>query len=150
MLGATAMSRSDALAPDVSVLVVDDDQALRGFFTTLLSRKGFSVDCAADGRVAYDQLSHHNYSVILLDLMMPGVNGFELLERIERDSPALLDRVIVMTGASQRSIEKLDTSRVWGMIRKPFDIDQLLSTTIACAERRSRVPGERVADRSSH
>jgi CheY-like chemotaxis protein len=132
------MSRSDAPVPEVSVLVVDDDQALRGFFTTLLSRKGFCVDCASDGRVAYDQLTHHNYSVILLDLMMPGVNGFELLERIQRDSPALLDRVIVMTGASQRSIEKLDTSRVWGMIRKPFDIDQLLSTTIACAEHKSR------------
>ena len=56
---------------------------------------------------------------------------------IQRESPALLDRVIVMTGASQRSMEKLDTSRVWGMIRKPFDIDQLLSTTIACAEHTS-------------
>ena len=132
------MSRSDAPVPDVSVLVVDDDQALRGFFTTLLSRKGFSVDCASDGRVAYDQLSHHTYSVILLDLMMPGVNGFELLDRLQRESPTLLDRVIVMTGASQRSIENLDTTRVWGMIRKPFDIDQLLSTTIACAEHQPR------------
>jgi len=131
------MSRSDAPAPETSVLVIDDDQALRGFFTTLLSRNGFSVDCASDGRIAYDQLAHHNYAVILLDLMMPEVNGFELLERMQRDSPALLDRVIVMTGASQRSIEKLDTSRVWGLIRKPFDIDQLLSSTIACAERKA-------------
>src|SRR5205807_9296167 len=100
------MSRSDAPAPETSVLVIDDDQALRGFFTALLSKNGFNVDCAADGRVAYDQLTHHNYAVILLDLMMPNVNGFELLERMQRDSPALLDRVIVMTGASQRSIEK--------------------------------------------
>ena len=129
------MSRSDAPVPETTVLVIDDDQALRGFFTTLFSRNGFTVDCACDGRVAYDQLTHHNYSVILLDLMMPGVNGFELLERIQRDSPALLDRVIVMTGASQRAIEKLDTSRVWGLIRKPFDIDQLLSATVACAKR---------------
>src|SRR5205823_14200161 len=132
------MSRSDAPAPDASVLVIDDDQALRGFFTTLLSKKGFSVDCASDGRIAYDQITHHNYSVILLDLMMPDVNGFELLERMQRDSPALLDRVIVMTGASQRSIEKLDTSRVWGMIHKPFDIDQIVSSTIDCAQRKSR------------
>ena len=132
------MSRSDAPVSDASVLVIDDDQALRGFFTTLLSRKGFRVDCACDGRVAYDQIAQHNYSVILLDLMMPNVNGFELLERIQRDSPALLDRVIVMTGASQRSIEKLDTSRVWGLIRKPFDIDQIVSSTIDCAQRKSR------------
>ena len=129
------MSRSDAPAVDPSVLVVDDDQALRGFFTALLSKKGFTVDTAADGRVAYDQLVHHNYSVILVDLMMPGVNGFELLERIERESPSLLDRVIVMTGASHRAIEKLDTSRVYGLIRKPFDIDQIVSSALACAER---------------
>src|SRR4029077_5671167 len=126
------MSRSDAPV-DPAVLVVDDDQALRGFFSTLLSKNGFTVDTAADGRVAYDQLTHHNYSVILVDLMMPGVNGFELLERIQRESPTLLDRVIVMPGASQRSIEKLDPPAVGGMTRKPFDIDQLLSTTIACA-----------------
>ena len=132
------MSRSDAPV-DPSVLVVDDDQALRGFFTTLLSKKGFTVDTASDGRVAYDQLAHHNYSVILVDLMMPGVNGFELLERLQRESPSLLDRVIVMTGASQRSTEKLDTSRVYGLIRKPFDIDQIVSSTIACAQRK-RLP----------
>lgn len=133
------MSRSDAPGAEASVLVIDDDQALRGFFTTLLSKKGFNVDCACDGRVAYDQLTHHTYSVILLDLMMPGVNGFELLERIERDSPSLLDRVIVMTGASQRAIENLDTSRVWGMIRKPFDIDQIVDSTVACAQRKRGV-----------
>src|SRR5438128_5076456 len=119
----TKMSRSDAPGSGTAVLVVDDDLALRGLFTTLLSRKGFEVDCASDGRVAYDQLNRHKYSVILLDLMMPEVNGFELLERLQRDSPTLLERVIVMTGASQRSVEKLDTSRIWGLIRKPFDID---------------------------
>src|SRR5438132_10707265 len=128
------MSRSDPLSSTRNVLVVDDDVALRGLFTRLFSRKGFSVDCAPDGRVAFDQLSRHNYSVILLDLMMPEVNGFELLERLERDSPALLERVIVMTGASQRFVEKIDTSRVWGLIRKPFDLDNLLSSTLACAE----------------
>ncbi|HYU25081.1 MAG TPA: response regulator [Thermoanaerobaculia bacterium] len=122
-----------------NVLVVDDDQALRGLFTTLLTRKGFAVDTANDGRVAYDQLQLHTYSVILLDLMMPEVNGFELLEKLRRDSPTLLDRVIVMTGVSQRSIEALDTSRIWGVIRKPFDIDQLVSSALACSEgRRNR------------
>src|SRR5919201_1815403 len=115
------MSRSDPPGGGTSVLVVDDDQALRGLFTTLLSKNGFDVDTADNGRVAFDQIHRHNYSVILLDLMMPDVNGFELLERLERDSPSLLEKVIVMTGASQRAIQKLDTSRIWGLIRKPFD-----------------------------
>jgi len=128
------MSRSDAPGSGPAVLVVDDDQALRGLFMTLLSKSGFEVDTANDGRVAFDQIHRHPYSVILLDLMMPEVNGFELLERLQRDSPALLSRVIVMTGASQRSIQNLDTTRVWGLIRKPFDIDNLVSSTLACAQ----------------
>jgi two-component system response regulator HydG len=133
------MSRSAPPAGVPNVLVVDDDLALRGLFTTLLTKKGFAVDTATDGRAAYDQLQHHTYSVILLDLMMPDVNGFELLDKLQRDSPTLLDRVIVMTGASQRSIEALDTSRIWGLIRKPFDIDQLVSSAVACAQgRRNR------------
>jgi len=127
------MSRSDPPASGPSVLVVDDDQALRGLFTTLLSRRGFSVDCVPDGQEAWEQLSRNPYSVILLDLMMPGVNGFELLERLRRDSPSLLSRIIILTGASQRSLESLDTSRVWGLIRKPFDIDNLVSSTLECA-----------------
>jgi CheY-like chemotaxis protein len=128
------MSRSDPPTSHSSVLVVDDDQALRGLFTTLLGKNGFAVDTASDGRAAFDQIHRHNYSVILLDLMMPEVNGFELLDRLERDSPALMEKVIVMTGASQRSIQNLDTSRVWGLIRKPFDIDNLVSSTVACSE----------------
>jgi len=133
------MSRSDPPVGVPNVLVVDDDQALRGLFTTLLTRKGFAVDTANDGRIAYDRLQLYTYSVILLDLMMPEVNGFELLEKLRRDSPTLLDRVIVMTGVSQRSIEALDTSRIWGVIRKPFDIDQLVSSALACSEgRRNR------------
>jgi DNA-binding response OmpR family regulator len=127
------MSRSDPPAAPFQALVVDDDPALQGLFSRLLSPKGFSVDAVTDGRLAYDHLNRHAYSVILLDLMMPDVNGFELLERLERDSPSLLPHVIVMTGAGQRAIEGLDTKAIWGLIRKPFDIDELVSSAIACS-----------------
>jgi len=130
------MSRSDPPDRGRHVLVVDDDKAMRGLFSTLLTRKGFDVDTAADGRVAFDQLRRNTYSVILLDLMMPEVNGFELLERLERDSPTLLPRVIVMTGASARVVETLKTRRIWGLIRKPFDIDNLVSSALACSDGR--------------
>ena len=127
------MSRVDPPSRNYSALVVDDDPGLQGFFLTLLSRHGFAVDCAPNGRVAFDYLKRGSYSVILLDLMMPDVNGFELLQRLERESPNLLPRIIVMTGASQRVVESLDRTRVWGLIRKPFDIDDLLRSARACA-----------------
>jgi DNA-binding response OmpR family regulator len=132
------MSRSDPPVAVRNVLVIDDDRALRGLFTTLLTKKGFTVDTAGDGRVAFDQMTKHSYSVILLDLMMPDVNGFELLERMERDSPLLLKRVIVMTGAAQRQVARVNASTVWDVIRKPFDIDHLVSSAIACSEGKAK------------
>lgn len=132
------MSRVDAPGRRWSALVVDDDPGLQGLFSTLLGRDGFSVDCAPDGRQAFEYLRRGSYSVILLDLMMPDVNGFELLDRLERDSPSLMRRVIVMTGAAQRVVEGFDRKRVWGFIRKPFDIDDLKKSVKDCASGRSR------------
>jgi len=134
------MSRSDPPAAARQVIVVDDDPGLRTMFIAILERKGFTVDVAPDGRVAYDQISRNPYSVILLDLMMPDVNGFELLERLARECPSLLPRVIVMTGASRRVVQTLDTSSIWGLIRKPFDIDDLVSAVLACSDGHPRVP----------
>ncbi|HEX9162291.1 MAG TPA: response regulator [Thermoanaerobaculia bacterium] len=135
------MSRVDAPARQNSVLVVDDDPGLQGLFSTLLGRDGFSVDCAPNGRQAFEYLRRGSYSVILLDLMMPDVNGFELLDRLERDSPALMRRVIVLTGAAQRVVDGLDPKRVWGLIRKPFDINDLMQSTKDCALGISQVEG---------
>ena len=138
------MSRIDAPGRRWSVLVVDDDSALQGLFSRLLTPHGFSVDCASNGRLAFEYLKRGSYSVTLLDLMMPDVNGFELLDRIERESPALMRRVIVLSGASQRVVDGLDTSRVWGLIRKPFDINDLLASAKECAGGRGNaVPGPR-------
>lgn len=134
------MSRVDSPAPGWSALVVDDDSGLQGLFSTLLARNGFSVDCAPNGRQAFEYLKRGSYSVILLDLMMPDVNGFELLERLERDSPSLLRRVIVLTGAAQRVVDGLDPKRVWGVVRKPFDINDLMKATKECARGRTLVP----------
>lgn len=128
------MSRVDTPARRYSALVVDDDPGLQGLFYTLLGRDGFAVDCAPNGRLAFEYLRRGSYSVILLDLMMPDVNGFELLDRMERDSPRMLKRVIVMTGAAAHVVEAFDATRVWSMIRKPFDIQDLVGAARACAE----------------
>jgi DNA-binding response OmpR family regulator len=134
------MSRSDPPAAVRQVIVVDDDAGLRTLFIAILERNGFTVDVAPDGRAAYDQISRNAYAVILLDLMMPDVNGFELLERLARECPSLLPRVIVMTGASRRVVQTLDTTSIWGLIRKPFEIDELVNAVIECGDGRPRVP----------
>jgi DNA-binding response OmpR family regulator len=133
------MSRSDPPSAARQIIVVDDDPGLRNLFIAMLTRKGFTVDLAPDGRVAYDKISRNAYSAILLDLMMPDVNGFELMERLARECPLLLSRVIVMTGASRRDIQSLDTTVIWGLIRKPFDMDDLVNAVTSCSDGRPRV-----------
>lgn len=127
------MSRVDPPGRRWSALVVDDDAAIQGLFLALLANEGFAVDCAPTGRTAFEYLKRSSYSVILLDLMMPDVNGFELLALLERESPALLQRVIVMSGAAQRLVDTVDEQNVWGVIRKPFDIHELVRSARDCA-----------------
>jgi CheY-like chemotaxis protein len=115
-----------------SVLVVEDDNALRTLFLALLKRQGLRVECVNDGAEALDRLAKRAYDVILLDLMMPVVNGFDVLERLAETRPALLRRTIVTTGASERNLAKLDPDRVFAVLRKPFDINTLISTIRQC------------------
>lgn len=128
------MSRVDPPNRKWNALIVDDDRGLQGLFLTLLGREGFAVDSAPNGRLAFDYLKRRSYAVVLLDLMMPDVDGFELLQRLERDSPAILHRVIILTGASQCDVEQVDVQRIWGLIRKPFDIHELVGAARRCAE----------------
>lgn len=117
----------------LSVLVVEDDAALRTLFIALLNRQGFRVECVNDGAQALERLSNEAYNVMLLDLMMPIASGFDVLDRLRETSPALLRQTIVTTGVSERELAKLDHKGVFAVLRKPFDIDRLVSTVRQCA-----------------
>ena len=122
------MSRVDHPGRKWSALVVDDDPGVQGLLLALLGHDGFAVDCAPTGREAYEYLKRRSYSVILLDLLMPDVDGFELLELLARENPASLRRVIVMTGATE-NVEH----PVFALFRKPFEVAELAASARACA-----------------
>ena len=65
-------------------LVVEDDEAVRRLLTKLLGRQNISVDSTSDGKMAIELLDANHYSVIVLDLMVPGANGFEIIEHLKR------------------------------------------------------------------
>lgn len=121
------------------VLVVDDDAAIRQMFLTLLRRNGYVVDSAHDGRDGLDRLRGSDYDVIILDLMMPITSGFELLDVVEAEKPDILQRIIVTTGVSSNDLRKLDSTRIFSLIRKPFDIHELLRKVGECSEKASMV-----------
>lgn len=106
-----------------TALVADDDRAIRNLVSTLLRREGFDVDTAADGLEAVLKLGVHEYHLLALDLMMPGVSGREILQFISENYPAMLERVLVMTAASDSEVMTIMSTLPCRLIRKPFDID---------------------------
>jgi CheY-like chemotaxis protein len=116
------------------ILVVDDDRALQTLLSVLLSRAGFDCDFVSDGKEALEKINNgQHYSVIMLDLILPGLSGMEILDHLRDNNPAMLNRTIVLTGASGGVLKAVDTSSVHAVIRKPFDIQDVLHLTAECA-----------------
>ena len=102
-------------------LVCEDDSAIRTLLCKLLTRHELLADCVGSGDEALEQLRGHPYDIIILDLLTPGLSGYEVVQAIEREMPHLLDRVIVLT-ALQRAFN--ETLPVAAMVRKPFDLEE--------------------------
>src|SRR4051812_31722141 len=101
------------------VLVVDDDSGLRSLLAATLRRRGLHVDEAADGEQALMLVGTNHYAVMLLDLLMPVLDGFGVLDRISNNDLAPSPVVLVITGADRSAIERVGAHRVHGIVRKP-------------------------------
>ena len=117
------------------VLVVDDDRAIRDLVKRLVARYGFVIDTANDGADAWNQIAQNVYDAVLLDLMMPTMNGFDLVDRIREERPSLLPRIVIMTAFS-RAGKMPVVEGVHSILRKPFDITELLEHITDAAEER--------------
>lgn len=114
-------------------LIVEDDPAIRRLVEKLLLRQGIDIDTAADGRTAMEKLRRRAYSVLILDLMVPEVNGFELIDFLKKEQ--LRTPVAVVSAVSQQSLSNLDLDIVKLVISKPFDVDEFVKAVlILCAE----------------
>ena len=123
---------------DTRILVVDDDDAIRALLCTVLRRRGMKTDAARNGVEAMGQLDVHHYSIVLLDLMMPLMSGYEVLERLATRPLAMRPLVLVLTaGLEPRTF---DTSLVVGTIHKPFDVELLVDTIAGCLNSLQELP----------
>lgn len=117
------------------VLVAEDDDAIRTMLRVLLVRSGFGVECVSDGATAIRMVEGNAYDVLVLDLILPELNGFGLLEQLARERPAMLPRTIITTGVGERHLARIAAHPVFGVFRKPFDISALLTAISTCAHR---------------
>ena len=107
------------------ILVVDDEQTVRDFLRRALENAGYDVITAADGREALDKVSQFDVSLVLLDIVMPGLDGFEVLEHMRQYENI---PVIMLSGIGGETT-KIDTLALGAddYITKPFSVDELLA-----------------------
>src|SRR4051794_3704026 len=117
------------------VLLVDDDAPTRKLFEHVLSRIGLTVVTANDGQEAFDVLATHRVDALLLDLMMPRMDGFEVMQRLAAEQSKLLPHTVVLSAASVRTISKATDFHVWSVLRKPVDINELVDTVLDCVSK---------------
>lgn len=116
------------------VLVVEDDDAIRRMVTMVLQHHGYRVESAADGLEAVLKLGLSEYDVIVLDLMMPKLDGFQFLNTFAENEPERLRKIIVTSAASPSVIRDRMSTAPYQLLSKPFDIGDLVAQVRACID----------------
>ena len=122
--------------------MVEDDPSTQGLLVAIVKHLGLDARAADDGGAALAMIAEARPDVIVLDLIMPHVDGFEVLRQLRRGYPDLLARTIVVTAAAIRDTRQYpDLDLVWRFLRKPLDIDHLGAAIIGCLGQSSQKTG---------
>jgi len=108
-----------------SILIVDDEEIIRESLSFVLTKEGYRVQEAANGRIAAEMFKNDSFDLVLTDLEMPEMKGIELLEHIARYSPETLVVIITAYGSIDTAIAALRKGAV-DYILKPVEFDELL------------------------
>ena len=123
-----------------SILVVDDNEMNRDLLTRRLERQGYQVTTAADGQQALDVLSHKDFNLVLLDIMLPVINGYQVLEQMKADQKSSHIPVIITTALDEADGKaKCIELGADDYLTKPFNPVILKSRISDCLARHHRV-----------
>ena len=115
------------------ILVIDDDLAIRVLLQAVLKRMKFEVELAEDGAAGLEKLQQPgHFDLILLDLMMPRLNGYEFIDQVSKQYPAARPHIVVFTAAGKRGVDKIPADSVCNSILKPFDLDKFIEIIGDC------------------
>ena len=113
------------------VMVIEDDKIMGQMVTDILSDVGFKVTTAANGMIALEKLQHHQVDFIVLDILLPELDGFEVYSRLQanpdtKDIPVM----IISAWADERNIGKASELGIRQFLPKPFTEDELMYTIL--------------------
>jgi len=118
------------------LLLVDDEKTMVKYLSKRLIKKGFEIRTAYNGLDALEQVKAADFDVVLLDVLMPGINGIDTLKEIKKIKPRT--EVIMLTGHAsvEVGIEGMKAG-AFNYIMKPFDPNELvMEINLACEQRR--------------
>lgn len=118
------------------ILIIDDDKALCALIRRSVSFEDIEADCCGSGRAGLEKLKEADYQLVILDVMLPGMDGFETMEQIRRESSL----PILMFTAKNDSASKVRGLRAGAddYLTKPFDMDELVARVISLIRRYTR------------
>ena len=128
------------------ILLLDDDPAVRRMLRRVLEDEDYLVTCASNGKEAIQKAAGENVALVLLDLNLPEENGWQVLERLTLDHPAM--PVIVITARSNQIFPAL-ASGVGALMEKPLDLPKLLEIIRSLLDEPAEKRLARIAGRPS-
>ena len=110
------------------ILVIEDEKTLRFLITKILTEEGFEVDEAIDGEQGLEKAKQNTPDLVLLDLRLPGINGFDVLTEIKKDARLESTQVIILSNLGQKEeIEKgMNLGATDYMIKAHFTLDEIV------------------------
>jgi putative two-component system response regulator len=135
-------STGELRPPRATILVVEDDRANRVLLVRLLQRHGYTVDSVADGESALETFEHRGPDLVLLDVQLPGMDGFEVCRAIKQQPATRLTPVVLVTGLHDREyrMQGIDAGAD-DFLSKPYD-EQELTARVASLVRLKRYTDE--------
>lgn len=117
-----------------SVLLAEDDADLRDLYSFILNQAGFEVRQAENGQAALNELQRHRPDILITDVMMPGMTGLELIERVKKEEE-LRNLPVVLISAHKDFIDLAQSKGATEVIEKPIDVFGFVSTVLNLADR---------------
>lgn len=129
------------------ILIVDDEPAIRRFLRTSLGSEGYQVTEAENGRTALDLLQRNPTDLLVLDLGLPDIEGFEIIQKLREEGSAL--PIVVLSSRTDEAgkVKALDLGAD-DYVTKPFGVDELLARVRAALRHRLQQQGEHPVFRS--
>jgi two-component system alkaline phosphatase synthesis response regulator PhoP len=114
------------------VLVTDADVNIQTLLKAVLVRSGYTVDIVRDGTHCLQELRQRRYDAIIAELMLPDMDGIDLLRLVMRDEADSLSHFVIVSIAPEPQLEKARNFPVHAVLRKPFDISEIIEVVRSC------------------